>query len=97
VLERVGGLRGDAPLCDDLRCDQLPEGILERRGLQRRHGLQQVIRKGLPDRGPQLCDAFCGREAIEPGHQRIVQRGGNRQGGQRAVQGIVVLVFLQQA
>jgi hypothetical protein len=97
VLECVGGPRRAAVLVEQFRLDQLPEALLQRAFVQRRHRLEQVIGKRPPDGGTQLRQRFDRRQAIEPRREGIPQRGGNRQRGQRAGQLIAGFALLQQA
>src|SRR5262249_34395023 len=70
-----------------------PQGLLVPRG----DGLQQLIGKLAPQRSPELRHALHSRQAIEPCHQRVVQRGRNRQRWEGTGQLIAVLALLEQA
>ena len=59
--------------------------------------LQEFIGKLAPQGRPELCYSLYRRQAIEPCHQRVVQRGGNRQGGQGPGERVAVLLLLEQA
>ena len=74
---------------------------LRQRGLQRRlvapdHGVEQRIGEFAPDRGADLRDFLDRRQPVEPRHQRILQRRGDRQRRQRAVEAIALAVLDQQ-
>ena len=85
------------PLRDQLGLDQLRQRPLQRRRVQRRHGLHQVIGESAPDDRTQLRHQFRRCQAIQPRHQRVVQGGGDRQRGQWARQVVAVLLLLEQA
>ena len=63
MLERVGGLRRQAPLVEQLGLHQLRQAPLQRQLVQGRHGLQQLIGKRPPQDGPQLRHVFRPRRA----------------------------------
>jgi hypothetical protein len=96
MLERVRGLRGQAALDDQFGLDQLRQRPLQRRRVERRYGLHQLIGEGAPDDRAQLRHQFCRCQAIQPRHQRIVQGSGNCQWRQGAHQLVAVLTFLEQ-
>ena len=95
VLEGVGRLGREPPLYHNFCRHQLHKRPLEGRGVQGRDGLHHLIGKRAPDRGPQLRHGFRGGEAVQPRQEGIMQGGGDRQWGQRAVQRIPVLLLLQ--
>jgi hypothetical protein len=97
MLEQVGRLRRDATLVEQFGFDEPCQSLLQRRLVQGRHGLQQLIREGAPQTSPQLGHGFDRSQAIQPGHKGVVQRGGNGQRGQGACQLIVRVRFPQQA
>ena len=47
-------------------------------------GLEQVIGKRAPQRGPELRQRLHRGETVQPRHERVMERGGNRQRGERA-------------
>ena len=97
MLKEIRRLRRQPLLVQELRLHQLlqppPQGAL----VPRRDGLQQLIGKLAPQRGPELRQALHRRQAIQPRHQRVVQRGGNRQRRQGTGQLIALLALLEQA
>jgi hypothetical protein len=97
MLKRVRGLGGQAALRDQLGLDELHERPLQRRSVQGRYRLYQVIGEGPPHERAQLRHEFRRCQAIQPGHQRVVQRGGDRQRWQGARQLIALLLLLEQA
>ena len=95
VLEAVARL-GRGPVAEH------QPGILQlgERGAQRRlvaadDGMEQRVGKFPPDRGADLCDLLHRGEAVEARHQRILQRRGDGERRQRAVEA-VALWFLDQ-
>ena len=60
MLERVHSLRGHTALRHQFGLDQLRQCPLQRRGVEWRHGLHQVIGEGAPDNRAQL------RHAVSP-------------------------------
>jgi hypothetical protein len=97
MLEEVRRLRWQPPLIQQLRLHQLPQPPLQGRLVPGGDGLQQVIRKLAPECRPELRQAFNHCSAIQPRHQRVVQRGRNRQRGQGIGQLIALLALLEQA
>ena len=90
VLEGVNGIRRDAVAEDQLRSDQLVEtraqlilGPVGDRGEQR-------MGKLAADHRPELRHLLHRGEAVEPRHQRIVQRCRNRERRQRARKFVVI-------
>ena len=81
MLEDVAGARWSPPLIEQLRLHQLRKPLLERGVVQRRQGFERGIGKLPPQHGAQLRHFFAHRVPIQPRHQRILQRGGNGQGG----------------
>ncbi len=80
VLERVERLWRRAPLEEQLRCDELLERTLERRPVQRRDGVEQLVGECPPDSGTDLRRLFSGRpQSIEARHQGGLQGGRNRE------------------
>ena len=97
MLERVGGLRREPPLIQELRGHQLVQSPLHDPLIPRGHGAQQRVGKLTPQGGPELCQGLHRREAVESRHQRVVQGGGNGQRVQGPAQLIALLTFLEQA
>ncbi len=97
VLEDVGRVRRRAASLDQLRRDELGEGVLQSAWLSRRDRLQQPIGEFPSDRRPDLRDLLDRSETIQAGHQRVLQRRGNRQWGKRAVEDIGLVLLVQQA
>jgi hypothetical protein len=91
MLEQVGRLRWDATLVEQFGVHQPGQGLLQRYLVQRRHGLEHLIREGAPQDSPQLGHGFDRGQAIQPGHEGIVQRGGNAQWRQGTRQLVVIL------
>ena len=81
MLEAIRRPWWHAPLVEQFRLHELPEALLQRGGIQRRHGLEQVIRKRPPQRRSQLGHRFHPTQVIQARHQRIMERGGNGQRG----------------
>jgi hypothetical protein len=96
VLERVGRLGRKSALHHQLCVYELRQHRLEGCRVQGHDSLHHLIGKRAPNRGPQLRHDFDGSEAIQPCQEGIMQGGGNRQGWQRAMQCIMVLLLLQQ-
>jgi len=71
-LKRVRRLRRDTTLIEQFSVDQPGQGLLQRCLVQRRHGLEHLIREGAPQDGPQLGHRFDRRQAIQSGHEGIV-------------------------
>ena len=82
MLEAVGRLRRQPLLVEELRRHQLVQPPSQGRPRPRGDGLQQLIGKLAPQGGPELRHGLHRRQAVQPRHQRVVQRGGNRQRGQ---------------
>ena len=57
---------------------------------QRAQGGDGRMVEGAPDHGRHLCHLLDGVQAVEFGHQRVVERGGDRQRAQWAGQAIAV-------
>ena len=91
VLEHVGSLGRGAVLLEELGLDELMQLALQGRLVEMRDGLEQLKAELPPKHCAQLRNAFGREEPIEPGHERILQRGGNRQGLQRTAQHIAAL------
>ena len=90
VLEAVGGLGRRAAAEHQLGCDQLVEG-----GAQLVLGPvgdrgEQLVGELAADHGADLGHLLDRREAIEPGHQRVVQGRRDRERRQRAGQLVAV-------
>ena len=85
VLEDVAAARRQTALVDQFSLHEPRQPLLQRRLIHRRDGVEQVVAK-LPAQDRTELRPFSGRrEPVEPGHERVVQRGGNDQRGQRAV------------
>src|SRR5262249_33929458 len=61
-----------------------------------RYSLHQVIGESPPDDRAQLRHQFRRCQAIQPRHQRVVQRRGDRQRWQRACEVVAVLLLLSR-
>ena len=96
VLELVGDLGHRAAAEQKLRLDQLGQRLLERHLAEGREGRQQLVAEHAPERRGQLGDLLHRRELVEARHQRIVQRGRDRQRRQRAGQHVAVARIDQQ-
>jgi hypothetical protein len=97
VFEDIRRLRWVAPLRHHPSLHQLRQGPLERRAVERRHGLEQIIRKGASDRGPQLRHPFGRGQAVQPRQEGVLQGRRNCQRGQGARQLVMCLALLEQA
>ena len=86
VFEDVAGFRRRAAAKDQLRVEQLIEGIAQRRIVDAADGRQQFVREVPADDRCGLSDFLDRREAVEPGHERIVKSRGDRQRRQRPAQ-----------
>src|SRR5215475_5227332 len=91
VLEHVGSLGRCAMLLEELGLDELMQLALQGRLVKMRDGLEQLKAELPPKHGAQLRNAFGREESIEPGHERVLQRGGNCQWLQRTAQYIAAL------
>ena len=96
MLEAVRRLRRQPLLVQELRLHQLVQSPVQGVLVPRGDGLQQFIGKLAPQRRPELRQALHRRQAIQPRHQRVVQRGGNRQRGQGPGQLVALLPLLEQ-
>ena len=83
VLKPVDGPRRLPALIQQLRRDKRGQVALQRRVLQGRDGAQQGVGKLAPERGAQLRHPFGTPQPVEPGHERLVQRGRNGECRQR--------------
>ena len=90
VLEAVGRLGRRAAAEDQLGCDQLVEGRAELGFGQGRDRGKQFVAELATDHGADLRDLLDRGEAVEPGHQRVVQGRRDRERRQRAGQLVVV-------
>jgi hypothetical protein len=95
MFEEVGGLRRQALLVQELYLHQLLQPPLQDALIPRRDRLQQLIRKLAPQRRPELRQSLHRRQAIQPRHQRVVQRGGNRQWRQGPGEFVALLPLLE--
>ena len=96
VLEEVRCLGWEPPLVEELRFHQLVQSPLQGVLVPRGDGVQQLIRKLAPQRRPELRHGLHRRQAIQPRHQRVVQRGGDCQRGQGTGQLIALRALLEQ-
>ena len=97
MLECIGGLRRHPPLVEHLGLHQLPQAPPQRQLVQGRHRLEQLVGKRPPQDRPQLRHRLALGEPIQPGPQRVLQRGGNGQRGEGAGQRVVLGCFLEPA
>jgi hypothetical protein len=97
MLEEVHRLRRQPPLVQELCLYQLVQPPLQGLFVPRGDGVQQGIGKLAPQRRPQLRQALHRRQAIQPRHQRVVQRGRNRQRREGTREFVAVLALLEQA
>jgi hypothetical protein len=84
VLEDVARLGRGAAAEHQPGGEELVDRVLERRLRQPGHGGEELVRELAPDHGPDLRDLPDGRQAVEPGHQRVLQRRRDRERRQRA-------------
>ena len=96
MLERIGRPWRPPPLVQQFRPDQLRQPGLQRRLVLRRQGLEHLVGKLPPQHRPHLRYLFGRMELIQPGHERILQGGGNRHAPQRPGQRVVVRVLPEQ-
>ena len=78
MLEQISRLWRQTALVEQLGVDKPGQSFLQQRLVQRCHGLEQLIRECSSQDRPQLGHGFDRRQAIQSGHERVVQRGGNR-------------------
>jgi hypothetical protein len=97
MFEEIRRLRRQTLLVQKLRLHQLLQPPAQCLLVPRSDGLQQFIGKLAPQRGSELRQALHCRQAIQPRHQRIVQRVRNGQGGQGTGELIALLPRLEQA
>ena len=79
MLEEIRRLWRQPPLVQQLRLHQLVQPPLQGLFVPGGDGVQQGIGKLAPQRRPELRQALHRGQAVQPRHQRVVQRGGNRQ------------------
>jgi hypothetical protein len=96
VLEHIGRQRGLPPLVEEFGLHQPRQGLLQCRVVQRRDRLQELIGKRPPQGRPQLGYGFDRGQPIESGHERVMQRGGNRQCREGTHQRVRVLALLYE-
>ncbi len=96
VLERIGGVRRHPALVQYFGLHELRQAPFEPQLVQGGHGPQQLVGKRPSQHRPQLRHPFGGGQTIQARQEGVLQRGGNREKGQRAGQRIAVLVLLQQ-
>ncbi len=84
VLEDIGGLRGASPREYQVSLDQLEQRRVEGLGRPVRDDRQQGVWELPPDRGSDLGDLLARGQAIQPGQQRRLERGGDRDRRQRS-------------
>jgi hypothetical protein len=97
MLETVRRLRRQPLPVQELGRDQLVQPLLHGVLVPGRDGLQQFIGELTPQGSSELRQGLHRRQAIQPRHQRVVQRGGNGQRRQGAGQPIALRPLLQQA
>ena len=97
MLEEVRRLGRQTLLIQELRLHQLLQPLSQGPLVPWRDGLQQLVGKLAPQRRPELCQAFHRGQAVQPRHQRVVQRGRNRQRGEEPGQLIALGLLLEQA
>ena len=83
VLESVSGLGRRSDGEDQLARDQLLEGVVERVIRHRRYRSQQFVRELTADARADLRHLPHRRKTIQTRHERVMQRGGDGQVGQR--------------
>ncbi len=96
MLEYVA-LPGPSVGKDELRPQQLLEGTLQRRVVQRRDGGKQLVGELAPDCRRRLRDVLYRAQPIEARHERIVQGRGNGQSRQRAGQHVGVGLLFEES
>ncbi len=84
VLERESGAGEESSLMDKVGSHKGREFGLQSFRVEWRDGREQLKSKLASNDGCQLGDVLCRAEIIEPGHQRILQRAGDRDGTQTA-------------
>ena len=96
MLERVDRVRGRPPAEDQFGFDQLAQTLCDLACWQRRCRSDQRVGKLAADCGARLRDLLDRRVAVEPRHQRILQRRGDRQERQRTDQRKTIVLLAQQ-
>jgi hypothetical protein len=96
MLKEVGRLGEYAALVEQFGLDKLCQPVLQCGLVQRRHGPEDLVCKLPPQHRSKLCHIFDCGQPVQPGHQRVLQGGRNRQGGQRTGQHIAPCVFPHQ-
>jgi len=95
VLKEVRCLWWQPLLVHELRLHQLVQPMLQGPLAPWRDRLEEGIGKLMPECRPELRQALHRPQAIQPGHQRVVQRRGNRQRREGPAQLIAMLTFLE--
>ena len=79
VFEGVARIGWSATLMHDLRGCELIESVAQGGGVEIRHGFDELVAELAPQRGSLLSYVLRRAQAIEPRHQRVLQRRGDRQ------------------
>ena len=96
MLEDIRRLGWQPLLVEELCLHQLVQPALDGRLIPRRDGPQQRIGKFAPQCGAELCKALHRCQAIQPGHQRVVQGGRDGQRRQRTGEFVAIVPLLEQ-
>ena len=96
VLETIYCVGRRAALEDQLGSDKAGKSVVQFVLGKMRDGAQQRVGKLAPDRGSDLCHASHRREAVEPRHQRIVQRRRDRERRQRPTEHVTIRLSAEQ-
>ena len=97
VLESVNGFRRLTAAEHKLRVLKLGERVLQRRLVEPDQRAQQKIRELAPDRGTDLGDLPHRGQAVEARHQRVMERRGDGERGQRSIEPIAIGVLNEDA
>ena len=96
VLEEVPRARGPASLVNQLGGGELRERAQQRRLVHQGHRLDQLVRELAAEDRAELGHLARGAEAIESGHERVLQCGRNRQRREGPGQHVAVRFLAQQ-
>ncbi len=96
VLEDVLRARAPPALVEQLRVDELVQAALQGPLLERRDRLQHLVGELAPEDRAELRDFANARQAIEPRHQQVLQRGGDRDVRERTRQLVALLAIAHE-
>ena len=97
MLEGVFRVGGHPAPEDQFGVHELRQGVIQPLSRQRRHGTDQLVRELSSERGGDLRDIACRRQAIEPRQERLLERCRDRQRSNRTRRHVPVASFYEQA